>query len=88
MTHLITVPPRLDMEAAVKLHHDWKQLITTHDEIVMECSHLQQLSTAGLQLLISFKKTLETSGKKCSIRHLSKEITADLQILGATEYFN
>ncbi len=86
--HLITIPPRLDMEAATKLHGDWQTIIENHDEIVMECTHLQQLSTAGLQLLITFKKTADTRGKKCSFRHISSDIMADLEILGATEYFN
>ncbi len=92
MAHLITIPPRLDMEAAIKLHSswqtNWQSIVENHDEITLECSHLHQLSTAGLQLLISFKKQLEVTGKKCNLRHLPDNIMNDLQVFGLGKYFN
>jgi anti-anti-sigma regulatory factor len=88
MAHLITIPPILDMEAAVKLHGDWQKLLPNHSKIIVECSHLQQLSTAGLQLLMALKKAFEDAGKQITMRNFSDNIKADLRFLGMDKYFN
>ena len=96
MAHLITIPPILDMEAEeniwisnkLKLHGDWQKLLPNHSEIIVECSHLQQLSTAGLQLLMALKKAFEDAGKQITMRNFSDNIKADLRFLGMDKYFN
>jgi anti-anti-sigma regulatory factor len=88
MSHIITIPPRLDMQTAALLNHDWLDIFPQHEEIIFECSHLQQISTAGAQLLIASKQYLGNHNKKLNIRNLSEAVKYDLTTLGLNQFFN
>jgi anti-anti-sigma regulatory factor len=87
MPNIITIPPRLDMQATIQLHNDWQNIFPQHDSIAFECSHLQQLSASGAQLIIASQQYLKSQNKSFVMRNLSETMKRDLITLGLKEYF-
>lgn len=56
--------------------------------VELDLSRVGEMDTAGLQLLIVSKKTLEEQGKRFNLKKLSPAVEEVLSTYGLNKYFN
>ncbi len=73
---------RLDTTTSVELDSKMKETEIEEDLVVLDFSNLEYISSAGLRVLLSLKKTLEASGKKLEIHNINEIVKEVFNVTG------
>ena len=82
----LSLPQRLDINEASSLKDRMNKALekdaTTFD---VKADSVEHVDSAGMQLLISFKNAVNSSGKKMNLTNPSDNFKTEIELLGATE---
>lgn len=79
---------RLDTAAAAKLSQDMEPLIDNADkEITLDCHDLEFISSSGLRLFLTLRKTSIAKGGKVIITGVTPEIKQVFNVTGFASLF-
>ena len=77
---------RLDTPAAVNAQKDFQSLIENADKtIVLDCTHLEYISSSGLRLFLAVRKEAQSKNGKVIIENINEEIR---KVFMMTGFFN
>ena len=77
----IALSGRLDTTTAPKLETELKQNISGVNELILDFSGLEYLSSAGLRVLLSAQKVMNRQGSMV-IKHVNETVTEIFEITG------
>lgn len=77
----ITLAGRLDTTTAPKLETELKQNISGVNELVLDFSGLEYLSSAGLRVLLSAQKVMNRQGSMV-VKHVNETIMEIFEVTG------
>ena len=84
-----TVSGRLDTPAAVKARQEIAPLLENADkEIILDCTHLDYISSSGLRLFLTIRKESSAKGGKVTIQNINEEIDKVFKMTGFSTLFN
>lgn len=84
-----TVSGRLDTPAAVKAQQEITPLLENADkEIILDCTHLDYISSSGLRLFLTIRKEASAKGGKVTIQNINEEIDKVFKMTGFSTLFN
>ena len=79
---------RLDTAAAVQTAEDVKPLLeASNREIILECSHLEYISSSGLRIFLSIRKEAAAHGSKVIVRNINADIRQVFMMTGFISLF-
>lgn len=61
--------------------------ITPHKPVIVDLSRVEEIDSSGLQILLSFFKTLQNLSVKFNVTNINKEMLDILNLSGLTKYF-
>jgi anti-anti-sigma factor len=61
--------------------------INPHQPVIMDLSSVNEVDSSGIQLLLSFFKTLQNKGVKFYVDNINKEMLEILNLSGLAKYF-
>ena len=73
---------RLDTTTSVELDSKMKETEIKEDLVVLDFTNLEYISSAGLRVLLSLKKTLEANGKKLEIHNINEIVKEVFNVTG------
>ncbi len=80
---------RLDTVNAVACEKELQPLKDNADkEIVIDCTNLEYISSSGLRLFLSLRKTVEAKGGKMIVEHINDDIRNVFTITGFFKLFD
>ena len=79
---VIKLDEKLDISKAENMLQVLKEAVEQGGSMSLDASAVNRIDTAGLQLLFSFKKTLEDQGSKMEITHPSQEFVNSARLVG------
>jgi anti-sigma B factor antagonist len=83
-----TVSGRLDTPAAVKAQQEITPLLENADkEIILDCTHLDYISSSGLRLFLTIRKEASAKGGKVTIQNINEEIDKVFKMTGFSTLF-
>lgn len=83
-----TVSGRLDTPAAVKAQQEITPLLENADkEIILDCTHLDYISSSGLRLFLTIRKEASAKGGKVIIQNINEEIDKVFKMTGFSTLF-
>lgn len=77
----ITLTGRLDTTTAPKLETELKQNISGMNELVLDFSGLEYLSSAGLRVLLSAQKVMNRQGSMV-VKHVNETVMEIFEVTG------
>lgn len=84
-----TVSGRLDTPAAVKAQQEITPLLENADkEIILDCTHLDYISSSGLRLFLTIRKEASAKGGNVTIQNINEEIDKVFKMTGFSTLFN
>jgi anti-sigma B factor antagonist len=84
-----TVSGRLDTPAAVKAQQEIAPLLENADkEIILDCTHLDYISSSGLRLFLTIRKEASAKGGKVTVQNINEEIDKVFKMTGFSTLFN
>lgn len=84
-----TVSGRLDTPAAVKAQQEITPLLENADKkIILDCTHLDYISSSGLRLFLTIRKEASAKGGKVTIQNINEEIDKVFKMTGFSTLFN
>ena len=83
-TLIISLSGRLDTVSAPQLEEELKASIGDVTELILDLSSLDYLSSAGLRILLSAQKTMNTMGKM-TVKNVNDTIMEIFEVTGFTE---
>lgn len=85
----VAIEGRLDTVNAVACEKEFQPLKENADkEIVIDCTNLEYISSSGLRLFLSLRKTVEAKGGKMIIEHINNDIRNVFTITGFFKLFD
>jgi anti-anti-sigma factor len=84
---VLTLQGTVDIFWAEKLHHAALSLTERGDEIIVDCEHVEHLTSAALQILLALKMQVEQSSGHFSVEAVPTSILQQLQLAGLNEVF-
>lgn len=85
----VAIEGRLDTVNAVACEKEFLPLKDNADkEIVIDCTRLEYISSSGLRLFLSLRKTVEAKGGKMVVEHINDEIRNVFTITGFFKLFD
>ena len=80
---------RFDTVSATECEKDFMQLKeATAQEIIIDCTALNYISSSGLRLFLSLRKAIDEKNGKLIIRHINDDIRNVLTITGFFKLFD
>ena len=80
---------RLDTPAAVKAQQEIAPLIENADKtIILDCSHLDYISSSGLRLFLTIRKEAGAKGGNVIIENINEEIRKVFMMTGFYNLFD
>lgn len=73
---------RLDTTTSVELDSKMIETEIKEDLVVLDFTNLEYISSAGLRVLLSLKKTLEANGKKLEIHNINEIVKEVFNVTG------
>lgn len=71
---LFSLPQIINMECIESLASEFKQLISSQNQVlILDASRVDVVTTAGLQLIISLQRTLSSLGRILLVRDSSEQ---------------
>ena len=84
----IPLPAVMDINACGALQSTLLEHITVQDDITLDSSAVERISTPGIQFLLSLIKTMGTNGKKLRITSPTSTLIQAVDDLGLNLAFN
>ena len=79
---------RLDTAAAVQTTEDVKPLLElTNNEIILDCTELEYISSSGLRIFLNIRKEAAAHGSKVIVRHINADIRQVFVMTGFVSLF-
>ena len=79
---------RLDTPAAVQTAEEVKPLLEAeNNEIILECSELEYISSSGLRIFLSIRKEAAAHGSKVIVRNINADIRQVFMMTGFVSLF-
>ena len=79
---------RLDTAAAVETAETVKPLIDAENkEIILDCSQLEYISSSGLRIFLSIRKSAASHGSKVIVRAINSDIRQVFMMTGFISLF-
>ena len=79
---------RLDTPTAVKAQQEITPLLENADkEIILDCEHLEYISSSGLRLFLAIRKEVSAKGGKVIVEHISDDIKKVFMMTGFVQLF-
>ena len=78
---LIALEGRLDTVTAPQLENEVKDSIEGIENLVIDCTNLEYISSAGLRVLLSAQKTMNKQGSMV-VRNVSEEVREIFDVTG------
>ena len=86
---LVTLDGRLDTAQAVECEKDFQPLLQQADQqIVIDCTRLEYISSSGLRLLLTLRKAVEEKGGHLTIEHINDDIRNVFTLTGFFTLFD
>ncbi len=85
-SHLITLDERVDISRAEATYSKFEEAFQRSDNIDIDASAVERIDTAGFQILVSFCRALEKSGRKARITQASDTFCSNAKLLGLEPY--
>ena len=86
---IVTLEGRLDTVAAEQARKELAPLYeSTGRDIVIDCDQLEYISSSGLRILLSIRKTAATTGNKVTVLNISPEIEKVFAMTGFDTLFD
>lgn len=63
---LLDLPPDLTVPEVSRIKKEWEMLVAESEHIVVDASNVEQIDTAGMQLLLAYIRECQPSGGKVS----------------------
>jgi len=83
---ILTLPDQLDIGQIESIQDRMnKTLAKEAQQVEVKADSVERVDSAGMQLLLSFKKAIISSGKTINLIKPSDELLAAADLLGATE---
>ncbi|NOH80484.1 STAS domain-containing protein [Vibrio sp. RE86] len=79
------MPAELTIYEVGETFQELKLSLLEHDCVNMDCGAIEELDTAGFQLLIWFLRYQESAGRAAELLHPSKVVSEQLALFGLTE---
>ena len=73
---------RLDTTTSVELDSKMKETEIKENLVVLDFTNLEYISSAGLRVLLSLKKNLETNGKALEIHNINEIVKEVFNVTG------
>ena len=73
---------RLDTTTSVELDSKMKETEIKENLVVLDFTNLEYISSAGLRVLLSLKKTLEANGKALEIHNINEIVKEVFNVTG------
>ena len=73
---------RLDTTTSVELDSKMKETEIKENLVVLDFTNLEYISSAGLRVLLSLKKTLESNGKALEIHNINEIVKEVFNVTG------
>ncbi|MFH1148192.1 MAG: STAS domain-containing protein [Pseudomonadota bacterium] len=74
----------VDIHHLEAFHNALKERYPLERDLVLDCTDLVQMDTAGIQLLLAFKKSLPP-GRRLTVRNLSSYLEEALDMMGVKQ---
>ena len=85
---IATFSGRLDTAAAVTTAEEVKPLMKAEkNEIVLDCSELEYISSSGLRIFLSIRKEAASHGSKVIVRNINADIRQVFMMTGFISLF-
>lgn len=81
----ITLNAHLDITEAKTTHEQLSEAINAGDIISIDASRVERADTAGIQLLLAFKKLVEKQKKQIQWESPSRALSRSIKKLGLTD---
>jgi anti-sigma B factor antagonist len=86
---LITIDGDIDASSSIELDESLsQQLENTHLNIVVDCTDLAYISSAGLGVFMSYIEEFKSNGQKFVLFGLSKKVKNVFEMLGLDQLMN
>ena len=86
---LATVSGRLDTPSAVSAQQEITPLLENADkEIILDCTELEYISSAGLRFFMQLKRDSETQGGTIRVTHLNEDVADIFRMSGFQNIFD
>lgn len=86
---LLDLPADLTVPEVSRVKKEWQMLIAESDHIVIDASNVEQIDTAGMQLLLAYIKECQPSGGQVTFEPPPSEIfLAVANTLGVSKVLN
>lgn len=79
---VISLNGRLDTTTSVLLDNKFKEIEITEDLVIIDFKDLEYISSAGLRVLLSIKKKLDSKGKSLEIHNINAVIKEVFSVTG------
>lgn len=84
----VFIEGRLDKISSPILEEELKPEIGKKKNIVIDCTNLQYISSAGLRILVACEKQLKAEGKSLEVINVNDDVMTILQVTGFVYILN
>jgi len=84
---IITVPNHLDTMTSPNMKVILTEAVSSVDNIILDFSKTELVSSAGLRILLQAQKNVEKSGKSMTFINMSPEVMEVFDMTGVTNIF-
>ena len=84
----VFIEGRLDKISSPILEEELKPEIDKKKNIVIDCTNLEYISSAGLRILVACEKQLKAAGKSLEVINVNDDVMTILQVTGFVYILN
>lgn len=86
---MIECPNHLTIYNVYDLKQEWEKVLNDEkDEFTIDMTHLEDIDTAGAQLLLTFKKECIERNIRFTLNEINDEMKTFLKLIGCNELIN
>lgn len=84
----VAIEGRLDKISSPALEETLKTEVDKKKDIVIDCSKLEYISSAGLRILVACEKQLKSNGNSLQVINVNADVMTILQVTGFVYILN
>ncbi|MGX8716509.1 MAG: STAS domain-containing protein [bacterium] len=85
---ILSIKGRADVSSAPKLENACKKILDQHEkDIIIDCTQLDFISSAGLRVLLKLAKEIKKNAGRLAVAHVNDLVRNILEISGFIELF-
>ena len=84
----VSIEGRLDKISSPTLDEELKKEVAKKKDIVIDCTKLEYISSAGLRILVACEKELKANGKSLQVINVNPDVMSILQVTGFVYILN